>query len=153
MSRIFLRLNAEQNISKATNYEFISNVPSKVSICPIPEFIGEVKCDCGEFATVILNDEIYKCNVCIKLLVPESKLSKSNAISYPITKKTIKELKFEFSFNDEKWYTLWGRNIETNNWDTFLRDVKDMALNNREIEIEAEYIKEEEKNRKRLVIS
>lgn len=141
--KIFLRLNSEQNINMATNYEFISGTDDKISLCPIPEFVGEVKCDCGNIATLILNDEIYKCNTCIKLLIPRSsKLIKADASSYPLTKKTIKDLKFEWSVNQEKWYTLWGSKIETNNWKDFLKHVKDMIVNKKDVELNADYDRE-----------
>jgi len=138
--RIFLRLNSEQNINKAINYEYVSSSPEQViSICPIPEFVGEVKCDCGEKATVIFNNEIYKCGICVKLLLPKTKLVSSTTISHPITKKTVRELKFEWSVNGERWYNLWARNMETMRWDSFLKDVKEMILSGKQLTIEGDY--------------
>jgi hypothetical protein len=146
--RIFLRNREGQNINTATNYEFISGnptIPLHISLTPIPPFVGEPKCDCGELATVIMNDEIYKCKICMSFLLPQNKFLKSTAISFPITKKTIKELNFEWSGNGEKWYNLWGRNIETKNWDSLLKDIIYMILNNKEIEIIGEYNQETKK--------
>src|SRR3989304_7052042 len=138
--RILLRISPEQNISKAINYEFVSASPEQViSICPIPPFIGEVKCDCGELATIFLNDEIYKCNICIKFLLPQSKLTTSTAISFPITKKTVRDIKFEWSVNEERWYNLWANNIETKRWDSLLKDMKDMILNGKQLIIDGDY--------------
>src|SRR3972149_5947413 len=138
--RMFLRINPEQNISKAPNYEYVSTFPEQViTVCPIPPFIEEVKCDCGEIATVFLNDEIYKCNICVKLLLPRSKLTQSSAISFPITKKTVKDIRFEWSANGEKWYNIWATKIETKRWDSLLRDIKNMILENKPLEIEGDY--------------
>jgi len=145
MSRIFIRIAPESNISIAKNYEFIGKELLYISLCPIPEIVGEVNCDCGQPATVIFNDELYKCNTCTKYLIPENKLESNDDLSYPITIQTIKEMRFEFSYNGEKWYNLWGRNIETKEWKGFLKEIKAMALEKKEIEINGEYTQETKK--------
>lgn len=148
--KILLRLNSECNISKAMCYEFISDNPISISLCNIPEFIGEVNCDCGNKAIFLVNDEIYKCSSCASNLIPESKLINNESISYPITIKSVKDLRFEWSPNDGiKWYNLWGRNIETKKWKYVLNIIKDMVLNKSEVEIDGEYIQD----KKRMIIS
>lgn len=137
--RLFLRIAPETNIIIAKNYEFVAEKNLHLVLCPIPEFIGAVKCDCGEPATVLLNEETYKCNSCLIFLIPHTKLESNDDLSFPITFQTIKEMRFEWSTNGEKWYNVWGRNIETSNWNALLKELKAMALDKKEIEINGSY--------------
>jgi hypothetical protein len=102
MSKIFIRFSENNKLNSALNYEFKRDNIIHISICPIPQFIGEVKCDCGELASIILNDEIYKCNKCTSLLLPKSKLVENTDISSPLTIQSIKKIQFEFSFDGER---------------------------------------------------
>ena len=136
-------------MGKITNYTFKSEQSMKFLLCPIPPFLDNVDCSCGEMAIYITGDSKYKCKKCVIVNFPQNKLETNQDISSPITKKTIRDIKFEWSVSRDKWYTLWGRCIETNKWDLLLNKIKDIILNNKEIELDGEYYKE----RKRMVLT
>jgi hypothetical protein len=138
--RLFLRVAPEANLKIAKNYEFKPEKNIHIILHPIPEFVGKVKCDCGEPATVFLNEEIYKCNTCISLLISHTNnLMSNDDTSSPITIQSVKDMRLEWSANGDKWYNLWGKNIETNNWDSFIKDLKSMIIDKKEIEINGYY--------------
>jgi hypothetical protein len=121
---------------------FTSTKNTKYSLCLIPEFIEKTNCDCGKPADLMLNNEIYKCNKCISLLIPQNKLEINMDVSIPITAQTIKKMRFEWhgeKWDGEKWYNLWGNIIVTSKWNEFIQTVKSMIITKKEVEIDGEY--------------
>jgi hypothetical protein len=136
---MFLRIAENSNINTAMNNEFKSDNPLKVILSPIPPFLEGIKCDCGIPATILINDNIYKCNNCTKYIIPITKLHQNSDTTLPITIQTIKRMKFEWSTTEEKWYTLYGNRIETKHWDVLINNIKNMIFNKKIIEINGEY--------------
>jgi hypothetical protein len=52
-------------------------------------------------------------------------------------------MRFEFSFDEERWYNLWGSRIETKNWNDLLNRIRQMTINQKDIEIDGEYTQDE----------
>lgn len=141
--KIFIKLATPA--TTAIRYEFVSDNNVNISLCPIPEFIGEIKCECGEPASLMVGESIYKCNTCIALYLGASKLKETTDVSIPVTVSSIKKLRFEWhgeKWDGDKWYNLWGNIIETNNWVSFVKAVKTMILTGKEVEFDGEYSQE-----------
>lgn len=139
IQQIYIRLSKEQKFEETTNFMFIRPLDITVKLCSIPEFVGEVKCDCGNKASVIMNDTMYKCEECIKLLLSNSKLKKKKDTPLPLTKASIRDVRFEWSVNREKWYIVYGKKIKTDDWNAFLQKIKNMFLHNTEELIDGDY--------------
>jgi hypothetical protein len=136
---IYLRVNQEQGINQVLNHVFTFNAGIVLSLYPLPEWLKGVKCDCGKEANFLLKDFSYICKSCVISNFPKNKLTSKQDIFTPITEKTIKGIKFEWSVNREKWYYIWGRKIVTENMKALLPKLKDMILKNKEIELEGDY--------------
>ena len=151
--KIYLRVAKEQNINISKNREFKSDENIHVLMYPIPDFIGEMNCSCGNKAILIINDKDYKCASCIDKILSSTKLVESSATSIPITRKTITSIKFEWSVNKERWYTLYGRGIKTNRWNYLIGMINKMVINNEDVELEGDYQPDEtRKDKKKMVI-
>lgn len=142
---ISLRLakTEKEKVKLVENHIYTSKKHLSIAVSSIPPFLTDPKCECGEPAISILED--MTC-ICVKCLNDKmnclSSLVKNSDISILLTKNTIVRIKFEWSVNDERWYTIYGRSFKPKNWNSFLSKIKDMILNNRVITMNAEYTKE-----------
>lgn len=136
---IHLRVNQEQGVNQVINHTFKYQNPLIIKLCPLPPFLEGEKCSCGNKADYITKDDSCICKSCVKSSFPQNKLVSKKDVFSPITEKTIKGIKFEWSVNRDRWYTLWGRKIITENWKSLIITLKDMILKNKVIELEGEY--------------
>ena len=124
------------------NYSFNSETPKKIICYPIPPFVGEVKCDCGEPTKFMNKNMQYKCFKCLNLLIGKTKLQKTLDTSIPITKRTVMKIRFEWSVNGERWYSIYGSRFKPKHWNIFLMEIRELIINKNHIMLEVDYEKE-----------
>lgn len=88
------------------------------------------------------------CPKCINKALVGVRLETKVDVSIPLTKYTIRNIKFEWSVNDDRWYTVYGRGLKPRNWDRFLSELKNMILHDKTLSLEADY----DKDRKEMTI-
>jgi hypothetical protein len=152
--KVIIKIPEEENAGTANNYEFVSSENMKYSLCSIPPFIENTKCDCGEPAKIMLNNEMYKCNICLALLIPQNKLKITMDVATPIMPQTIKKMRFVWAGheNAETWYNLWGNTIETKNWNAIVKAVKTMIITKKSVEFDGEYIPKTNTTKSKMII-
>lgn len=82
------------------------------------------------------------CSRCVNKPLAGIKLETEDDVSIPLTKYTIRNIKFEWSVNGDRWYTVYGRGLKPRRWDKFLVRLKDMILRDRELSLNADYDKD-----------
>lgn len=146
--KIFLRLAKDKEGKKpktrlVENHTFMSKKSLIISIFPLPPFLKDPKCECGNPADFVLEDMTCMCNECLNSsLKGVTSLEKNEEISIPLTKRTITRIKFEWSVNGGRWYTLYGRNIKPKNWDRFLPQLREMMMRDKTLTLDGDYKKE-----------
>lgn len=143
--QIFLRLaeTKKKKIRIVENYTFTPRESLCITLVPVPSFLENPKCECGKPADFMLEDMICICRECLNINFKGiTSLQKNNDISIPLTKRTITQIKFEWSVNGSRWYTLYGRNVKPKNWDKFLVQLRTMMLRNKTLNLNADYTKE-----------
>lgn len=146
--KIFLRLakdkegkNPKTRLVK--NYIFIPKKSLIISIFPLPPFLKNPKCECGNPADFILENMTCVCSECLNnSLKGVTSLEENEEISIPLTRKTITRIKFEWSVNGGRWYTLYGRNIKPENWDKFIPQLITAMMRDKTLTLDADYKKE-----------
>jgi len=143
--KVYLRLGKNNGIKiqKAENVIFAPTTSKKITVFPIPPFLKSAKCECGNKADLILEDMAYICSKCVEGRFKNmNDFKKVEDVSIPLTTLTIFSLSFEWSVNQHRWYTIYGRNLKPKNWNRFLSKIRDVILNNRVIIIDVDYEKE-----------
>lgn len=146
--KILLRLAKDKEGKKpktrlVENHTFVSKKSLIISIFPLPPFLKDPKCKCGNPADFMLEDMTCMCNECLNNnLKGITSLEKNEEISIPLTKRTVTHIKFEWSVNGGRWYTLYGRNIKPKNWDRFLPQLRTMMMRDKTLTLDADYKKE-----------
>lgn len=135
-----------KQIGTATVYEYQTSQSKSFILFPIPEWLKDAPCSCGQSAKFLLGDMSPVCEKCltIKFQQCNSSLNSKQDLSIPMTVDVLKRQSFEWSVNGgEKWYRVQGRNIRIDgNADEFLVRIKEAILNKSETPFDAEYEKE-----------
>jgi hypothetical protein len=120
-----------------------------MKLFPLPpdEWVGPQKCtDCGGKPEFLLEDMKPICKKCIGIIMKEviisTKKESHEEPSIPITMDAIANSRFEWSTDNEKWYSVKGKNIKTDRTDVFIRDLKKSIIEKRPLALEADYEKE-----------
>ena len=125
------------------NYIFIPKKALSIVIFPLPPFLKDPKCKCGNSADFVLEGMTCMCNECLNNeFKGATSLETNEDISIPLTRRTIVHIKFEWSVNGDRWYTLYGRTIKPRNWERFLPQLRTMILRNNTLSLNADYKKE-----------
>lgn len=147
--KFYFRLaeGGKDKIKMADNIMFRPKKLKTITMCPIPPFLKGAKCSCGKKATVMLKDtSTFLCFDCIKeYMIDCTELVKEQDVSIPITKTTILRLRFEWSINGERWYSVYGRNIHPQNWDKFISKVRNIIIDGKMTLLNGDYEREGKK--------
>ena len=128
-------------------HSFSTKKSFSISICPLPSFLKDAKCNCGNEADFILNGIKCMCLDCLnkKFKGATTSMITFKDISIPLTKRTIVRIKFEWSVDGERWYTAYGRNLVTKDWNALLGKMRSMIINDTFIMLNADYDKEKKR--------
>ena len=150
--QIFIRLKAgqEEKLSKTLNYTYIPEKSIKVKVLPVPEFIKDAVCkSCRQPAKFMLEDMTLICQPCLEqILKSVSTLEKKEDTLVPLTEETLAKIKFEWSTERERWYSIRGVGLKPKNMKSFLEIIKKVFISGQFLVCEAEY----NKDAKELVI-
>jgi hypothetical protein len=134
---------AKEGIKRADKTIFVCKSPVTMTILVLPPFVNDAKCKCGKDAEFMLDDMNFICSDCVgKEFVHSNHMMKEEDISIPLTRITINKIKFEWSVNQSRWYTIWGRNIKPKSWDKFVAKIREIILSGKITMFEGEYDKE-----------
>ena len=149
---IYIRLHPKEKFEKIKNRMFKSAKEVHVKVYPIPKFLfkDRPKCVfCNAYAYFMLEDGSFICRKCLENLLNSTvKLEEYEDIKLPLNEETVRQLRFEFSFDEEKWYQIKGTNLVVRDWKRFLPKLKKALLNKTSLAIKGEYRRE----RKELII-
>jgi len=143
--QVHLRLGKlkEPVVQIVDSYIFSVKKSFSVGVCPLPSFLKDAKCDCGNEADFILNGTNCMCLKCLNgKFDGATSMITSKDISVPLTRRTIVRIKFEWSVDGERWYTAYGRNIVTKDWNALIGKMRSMIINDNFITLNADYDKE-----------
>jgi hypothetical protein len=143
--QISLRLKTTSKIEQVVIKRFIPQIPVKITLAPIPTFIKDPKCACGKLGRYLIEDTTnIVCSDCLnQILKSVSKLEERLDFNIPINETTMKRLYFEWSPDENRWYSVKGENILPYNWDDFIKRMREGMLSNKPIIFsQAEYNKD-----------
>lgn len=144
--QIFIRLKAgqEEKLSKTLNYTYIPEKSIKVKVLPVPEFIKDAVCkSCRQPAKFMLEDMTLICQPCLEqILKSVSTLEKKEDTLVPLTEETLAKIKFEWSTDRERWYSIRGIGLKPKNTKSFLETIKKVFISGQFLVCEAEYNKD-----------
>lgn len=142
---ILLKLNEEIEIQQLDAYYFKSLHINK-TIFPIPFFVENPICNCGNEALFLTEDYIFLCNKCLNSAFGLTELFVKKEFNVPFTKQIIKSLNFLWKpINKNVFYNIHGRNIIYDDFSKILFKFKTMLLKRKEVCFEGEYFKEQKK--------
>jgi hypothetical protein len=143
--RIELRI-ADTDLGTVSNVMFKPTKQFKMKLFPLPpnEWVGEQKCpNCGGKPDFLTEDMHPICKKCIAvLMVGLNKKESAQSTSIPITWEVVSHARFEWSLDNEKWYSLMGKNIKVDRPEIFLKELKKSIIEKRPMSVEADYEKE-----------
>jgi hypothetical protein len=143
--RIELRI-ADSDLGTVSNVMFKPIKQFKMKLFPLPpdEWVGEQKCsNCGSKPDFLTEDMKAICKKCISvLIVGLNKKESAQSTSIPITMEVISHSRLEWSLDNEKWYSLMGKNIKVDRPDLFLKELKKSIIEKCSMSVEADYEKE-----------
>jgi copper chaperone CopZ len=117
-----------------------------MSLFPLPpdDWVGPQECSTCDGKPDFLQEDMRPiCNKCIDLITRGlNKKESKTEVSIPITTEIISRTRFEWSTDNEKWYSIKGKNIKTDRPDVFLKELKESILEKRPITVEADYDKD-----------
>jgi len=127
---------------------------STVKLNPIPEFVGETNCKCGQPAIFMAEPDFY-CSNCINELIGKSEVVSTECLFSPSVAHAIDITIFEWSTNRERWYRLRGSNVQPDSTSIISAKELERRFNELMIEIitgspqeaDAEYEKEDKQLR------
>lgn len=142
--QIYLRLAKSQKTSTLINRVFVSKKPVELSLYPIPDWLKDAICGCGQKGDYLSENMKPVCQKCLEQIFIEAsgKLEEQKDVSIPLTERTIKRLRFEWSTDERRWYFVRGANLKPNNWDWFIKEVRRSVIDNEVLFLDAEYNKE-----------
>jgi len=142
--KIYFRLSKDykKQVKMIENTIFVSKTSKSVTFFPIPPFLKNPKCGCGTKAQFMLEDMSCVCSKCLNKPFVGVELKKEDDISISLTEWNIRNIKFEWSVNNDRWYTIYGRSLKPRNWKRFLSELKSMILHDKELSLEVDYEKE-----------
>lgn len=144
--QIFIRLKAgqEEKLSKTLNYTYKPKQKVKICLIPIPPFIEDPICYiCKTKANYMFEDFRLVCSDCLDTMIEGiTKLEKNEDTTVPLTEDTLKRIKFEWSADRERWYSIRGSGFEPKNMSSFLAKLKEAFITGKFMIAEAEYKKE-----------
>ena len=144
--QIFIRLKVgqEEKLSKTLNYTYIPESSIKVKVLPVPEFIKDAVCkSCKQPAKFMLEDMTLTCQPCLEqILKSVSILEKREDTLVPLTEETLAKMKFEWSTERERWYSIRGVGLKPKNMGLFLETIKKVFISGQFLVCEAEYDKD-----------
>jgi len=148
---IRLKIGQEEKLSKTLNYVYVPESVIKVKVLPVPEFIKDAVCkSCKQPAKFMLEDMTLTCQPCLEqILKSVSTLEKKEDTVVPLTEETLAKMKFEWSADRERWYSIRGIGLKPKNMDSFLAAIKKVFISGQFLVCEAEY----NKDKKELQIS
>lgn len=118
----------------------------KMRLFPLPpaEWVGEQKCTvCGGKPDFLQESMTPICRKCIdRLMKGVSKKESQQETSIPITWDVVSHARFEWSLDNEKWYSVLGRNLKVDKKELFLIYLKRSIVEKRPMSVEADYEKE-----------
>jgi hypothetical protein len=139
---IELKLKKEDALQRVQNNVFRGEKSLTTTLYLIPEFIGKSKCGCdgcNNEAVVINDNMILFCSE--HAINGKTKLVKEEALTMQITQNTINHLIFEWSVTGDKWYTVLGKNLKPENWNSFLKQLKNYVMEKTHLYFSADYDK------------
>jgi len=139
---------SQKKISEITNKIFVSKTPVEIALFPIPEWLKDATCNCGQKAEYLLEDMKGICSGCLETTLGISTLKEIEDTSIPLTERSIRRLRFEWSTNTDRWYFVRGANLKPSNWTRFVQEVKESIVNHESLVFEGDY----DKNLKELTI-
>jgi len=97
----------------------------------------------------MLEDTSFICRRCLENILDSTvRMEEYEDIKVPLTEETVRQLRFEFSFNGERWYQVRGTNLVVKDWKKFLPKLKKALLNKTSLIVKGEYWRE----KKELII-
>ena len=141
-----LRLPVDKTkVMNVINKVFVPSKPVQITLYPTI-MIENPKCGCGNEAKYMLEDMSLTCNECLnKMMIHTSILQEKEDTAIPLNEGTIKRLRFEWSPDGERWYSVQGRNLIIGNVNSFIADLRKGIIADVPMETEAEYVKETKK--------
>lgn len=137
---------ASTEVGSVQNVLFKPKKLFRMSLFPLPptEWVGNQTCRiCGGKPDFLQEDMKPICRACIdKTIKGLNKKESTTETSIPITKDIITHIRFEWSTEGEKWYSLSGRKIIVDRPDIFLKELRASLLEKRPMIVEADYAKE-----------
>ena len=150
--QISLRI-ANVDLGTVINIVFRPQKPFRMRLFPLPptEWVGEQKCNCGENPDFLTEDMRPICKKCIDTIMRGVVINKikHEEPSIPITLEIIGNSRFEWSIDGDKWYSIKGKNIKTEQSDLFMQNLKKSIIEKRPMVAEADY----DKDKKELTIT
>ena len=144
--QIFIRLKVgqEEKLSKTLNYTYIPESLIKVKVLPVPEFIKDAVCkSCKQPAKFMLEDMTLTCQPCLELILKSvSTLEKKEDTLVPLTEETLAKMKFEWSTDRERWYSIRGIGLKPKNMKDFLEVIKKVFISGQFLVCEGDYSKD-----------
>lgn len=144
--RIDLRI-ASADLGSIENITFKPKSKVKMTLLPLPpkEWVGEQTCSlCGGKPDFLQESMQPICRKCINnMFTGLTKKQSTTETSVPITMEVVTHIRFEWSTDGEKWYSLAGKNIKVEDPNLFLNELKKSILEKRPMNVEADYIKED----------
>ena len=139
--KIYLRPIAGKKISKTMNHTFIPLKPIKIRLYPIPMWLKDPKCEtCKGPAAYLLKEATPICAVCLNKIIEKSnRYNQDEELSIPLTMDTIKRFAFEWSVDGNKWYRVYGKNIDTQNEKSFIIKMREGLLQNEPVIFDGDY--------------
>lgn len=140
--KLSLRI-ANADLGTISNVIFKPVKQFRMALFPLPpdEWVGDQKCTaCGGKPDFLQEDMRPICNKCIDIITRGlNKKESQSEVSIPITTEIISRTRFEWSTDNEKWYSVKGKNIKTDRPEVLLRELKKSILEKRPMDIEADY--------------
>lgn len=142
---ISLRIT-DTDLGTISNVMFKPQKQFKMRLFPLPpaEWVGEQKCTvCGGKPDFLQESMTPICRKCIdRLMKGVSKKESQQETSIPITWDVVSHARFEWSLDNEKWYSVLGRNLKVDKKELFLIYLKRSIVEKRPMSVEVDYEKE-----------
>ena len=146
--QVYLRLGEKQNfvVRKTVNLVYTSQANIMICLYPLPKWFENPICGCKAEAVFLIDGPIgFPVPICAKCLnskIPMIKLEEKEDVSFPMTERLVRKLRFEWSVNGDRWYSILGRNLKPNNWKVLFEKIRQIILSEGFITLNVDYKKE-----------